>query len=166
MIVLQNARLHDNFSILFLLSHLSFFFLSPLFSSLYVFFFLFVIVAPPQPTGAPLEENLEEHEHEYTHSFYPLDSRELTLNEQNFITQAQEGHLEACQQLLALHNVDVDVQDQWGSTALMHSINKKHVNLVLWLLSKKADINKQDYVSQTNTKREERRERKEKKKQR
>jgi hypothetical protein len=99
---------------------------------------------------APPEGDVEEHEHEYTHSYYPLETKELNINEQNFIWKAQEGALDACTQLLAQELVDVDVQDQWGSTALMHAVNKKHTSLVHFLLSKKANIDKQDYVSHSD----------------
>jgi hypothetical protein len=73
---------------------------------------------------------VEEHEHEYTHSYYPLETKELTLNEQNFIWNAQEGAQDACAAAINAGIVDVDVQDQWGSTALMHAVNKKHTSLV------------------------------------
>ena len=106
-------------------------------------------LAPPLvPAGAappPGEGDVEEHEHEYTHSYYPLETKELNLNEQAFINAAQEGLLDQCAQALSNGLVDVDVQDQWGSTALMHAVNKKHTALVTYLLSKRADINKQDY---------------------
>jgi len=87
----------------------------------------------------------DDHEHEYTHSYYPLETRELTTNEQNFIRAAQEGQLDHCASYLNNGLVDVDVQDQWGSTALMHAVNKRHTSLVLMLLSKGANIDKQDY---------------------
>jgi hypothetical protein len=32
----------------------------------------------------------------------------------------------------------------------MHACNKKHAHIVQWLLATGADINKQDYVKQTN----------------
>ena len=53
--------------------------------------------------------------------------------------------MEACAAAIASGLVEVDVQDKWGSTALMHAVNKKHTPLVHYLLSKGADINKQDY---------------------
>jgi hypothetical protein len=107
---------------------------------------LYVALLAAAAAAPPAEGDPEEHEHEYTHSYYPLETKEMTLHEQHFIMQSQEGAAESCLQMLAAGLVEVDVQDQWGSTALMHAVNKKHLPLVNALLARKADINKQDYV--------------------
>jgi ankyrin repeat protein len=105
------------------------------------------VLPPTTPAPNPVDADLEEHEHEYIHSYFPLETRELTANEELFITRSRESDTEGCLSLLNSGLVDIDVQDQWGSTALMHAANKCNYVLVTALLKRGANIDKQDYVS-------------------
>jgi len=88
---------------------------------------------------------IEEHENEYTHSHQPLEVREPTAHEQEFLRNSMEGNLEGLKISVSQNRCDINCVDLWGNTALMHSCAKKHLHIVKWLMSKGADINKQDY---------------------
>jgi len=101
--------------------------------------------APPNPEQRG-DGEVEDHESEYVHTHMPLEPRELTDSEKIFLRHSIDGDLEAMQHMFTHGAVgDIDCQDQWGSTPLMHAAFRKHIPIVQWLLTNGADINKQDY---------------------
>jgi ankyrin repeat protein len=59
-----------------------------------------------------------------------------------FRKAARDGDIEKVQGLIT--KVAIDCKDQWGSTALMHSANMQHLDIVKCLIEAKAEIDSAD----------------------